>query len=403
MVSRPRVCILTETFYPVVGGGETQARALADSLTEAGLSVMVLTRRSNDAFKKVERLGQVMVHRLPPVGNEHYKKWGLLLSSLPVLIKQSRRYDLIFVSGFRVLGIAAVLTSRLLGKICVLKADSLGEMSGDFFTDGLAKHGLDTRSFLFRAFLELRNRILKRAHAFVAISAEVATELVDYGVNLRKIQSIPNGVDTAKFHPVNAVEKQELRCKLGIPERDTIITYTGRLVSYKGLPLLLRVWQEIQRQHENVTLLLVGSGGLDIHNCEAELKEYVATHGLQHSVVFVGNVENVQEYLQTSDIFVFPTESEAFGIALVEAMACGLPVISTTIGGVKDILQHEENGLAVQPGNFEQLYAALDQAITDPSLSTRLGNAAWRTAQHRYSSEVITQAYVRLFRSLPSV
>jgi glycosyltransferase involved in cell wall biosynthesis len=398
--SAPRICILTETYYPVVGGGETQARALADSLVDEDLFVMVLTRRSDAAFEKVERLGQVIVHRLPPVGDEHYRKWGLLFSSLPALIKHRRRYDLIFVSGFRVLGIVAVLVSQLFGKTCVLKADSLGEMAGGFFGDGLARYGLKVGSFPFRAFLRVRNWILRRAHYFVAISSEIAAELRACGVNPRKIQLIPNGVDTTRFHPVSAVEKQELRRQLDLPKRDTIVTYTGRLVSYKGLPLLLRVWQDIQHQYAYVTLLLVGSGSQDIHNCEAELQEYVAIHNLQNSVTFVGNVENVQEYLQASDVFVFPTECEAFGIALVEAMACSLPAISTSVGGVRDILQHLLNGLVIQPGSFQQLYDALALLITDGALSANLGRAARQTAQDRYTMVKISRQYVRLLKSL---
>jgi hypothetical protein len=86
-------------------------------------------------------------------------------------------YDLIFVSGFRVVGVTAVLLAKLLGKKVILKADSLGEMSGDFFTGGLARFGLRPGSLLFRAFLGLRNRILRRADRFVAISSVVADEL----------------------------------------------------------------------------------------------------------------------------------------------------------------------------------------------------------------------------------
>lgn len=397
-MTAPKICIFTETYYPVVGGGETQARAQAEGLVANGFSVIVLTRRSHTSFKRIEQFGKVTVYRLPPVGNEHFKKWGLLITSLPALIKLRRQYDLIFVSGFRIIGLVAVLISKLLGKTVILKADSLGEMSGDFFTPGLAKLHLSPSSFLFRWFLVLRNKILKGADAFVAISSEIANELTAHGVSRDVIHMIPNSVNTSRFHPVKPHERQELRQKLGISTKDKIVTFTGRLVSYKGLPLLVRVWQEIQRKHSNVTLLLVGSGGLDIHNCEAELKAYVSANGLQDSVHFTGDVRNVHEYLQASDIFVFPTENEAFGISLTEAMACGLPVISTPVGGVKDILQHRQNGLVVKPGDFQHLYDALDLLITDQSLSAFLGKAAWQTVQELYSMVVVTQAYIELFR-----
>jgi glycosyltransferase involved in cell wall biosynthesis len=146
--------------------------------------------------------------------------------------------------------------------------------------------------------------------------------------------------------------------------------------------------------------LIVGSGGLDIHNCEKELKEFVKKNGLQDSVFFTGNVENVHEYLQASDIFVLPTENEAFGISLIEAMACGLPVISTFIGGIKDILQNQQNGIVVNPGDFKQLYDSLDSLINDTFLSVELGKAAMRTVQNRYAAEIIIKDYIELFKSL---
>jgi glycosyltransferase involved in cell wall biosynthesis len=108
----------------------------------------------------------------------------------------------------------------------------------------------------------------------------------------------------------------------------------------------------------------------------------------------------VNEYLQASDIFVFPTENEAFGISVIEAMACGLPVISTYVGGLKDIVYNRKNGLVIKSGDFEQLYEALDLIITENDLSDTLGAAAWQTVQSRYSTATITQKYLNLFRGL---
>lgn len=392
-----RVCILTETYHPEVGGGETQARTLAEGLVSRGFSAIVLTRRSRPSSQKTEVLGGVAVHRLPPVGSGHFKKWGLLLTSLSALIRLRHQYDLIFVSGFRVIGFSAVGAGKLLGKPCILKADSLGELSGEFFADGLATLHLKPSSLLFKAFLSLRNRVLKQADGFVAMSSAVGDELLHHGVRPVVIQTIPNSVDTSRFRPAGECEKHTLRGKLGLPLHGKAVTFTGRLVSYKGLPLLLQVWRDIHHKYGDATLILSGSGGLDMHDCEAELRHYVRANHLQDSVRFAGNVRNVHEYLQASDIFVFPTENEAFGIALIEAMACGLPVITTAVGGVKDIVQHGENGLVVQAGDFGQLYGALDTLLADAALAARLGEAARRTAQDQYSQEWVTRQYVELF------
>jgi glycosyltransferase involved in cell wall biosynthesis len=397
MTRVPKICIITETYYPVVGGGETQAWTLAEGLVANGLAVTVLTRRSDASFRKIEQFGQVTVYRLPPTGHEHLRKWGLVFTSLPALIRLRHQYDLIFVSGFRVLGISAVLVSKLFRKACVLKADSQGEMSGAFFAGGLARLRMTPSSFPIRVFLAIRNKILRHADSFVAICNDIASELTTHGVNSKAIHLVPNMVDTRKFRPVDQHAKQLLRSRLAVSQENTIITYTGRLVSYKGLPLLMEVWRELQGKRKNISLLLLGSGGIDIHNCEAELKAYVRSHGLQESVHFAGDVRNVHEYLQASDIFIFPTESDAFPLALVEAMACGLPVISTPVGGIKDIITHLHDGVIVEAGNYQQIHNALDAVITDTALAARLGAAAWRTVQDRYSAENVTQKYVTLF------
>jgi glycosyltransferase involved in cell wall biosynthesis len=394
----PRICLLTETYHPLVGGGETQARTLAEGLVAQGWQVFILTRRHDAALSRQEMVDGVPVCRVGPSGAAHWKKWGLLFSAAPALWRLRREYDLIFVSGFRVVGLTAVLLAKLLGKKVILKADSLGEMSGDFFTGGLARFGLRPNSLLFRAFLGLRNRTLRRADRFVAISTVVAEELQAHGVSAGQIERIPNSVDNGRFHPVSEPEKLALRRQLGLPVEAQIVIYTGRLVRYKGLPLLLKVWREIQAQFDDAYLLLVGAGGLDIDNCEAELRDYIAAHQLQERVGLTGNVRNVHHYLQAADIFVFPTENEAFGISLIEAMACGLAVVSTAVGGVKDILENGRNGLVVESGNFGQLETAVRRLLVDPNTRMQLSLAAQQTVQDRYTSHIVSTKFTQLFQ-----
>jgi len=169
-------------------------------------------------------------------------------------------------------------------------------------------------------------------------------------------------------------------------------------VSYKGLPLLLRVAEEILRRHENVGFVLVGSGGIDIHNCETVLKDYVRVNGLEAGVYFAGEVLNVHEYLQASDVFILPTEKDAFPLALIEAMSCGLPVISTPVGGIQEIIADRQNGLLVEPGNFQQLHDAIQTLLGDAALATSLGKAAAESVRERYSEATVVARYMELFR-----
>lgn len=397
-----KICIFTETYYPVIGGGETQAQLLADGLVSNGHSVMILTRRSDASLETHEKYGSVDVHRLAPVGSGQLKKWGLIFSSIPALLRLRNQYDLIFVSGYRIIGLTSVLIGKLLGKRVVLKADSQGEMSGEFFESGLKKFGITKTSLPFRLFLGFRNTILKKADAFSAISREIATEWTSSGIPDEKVHLIPNCVDTFRFFPVDVEKKKILRKKLELPKDATIAIYTGRLVSYKGLPLLLEVWNEIRHQFENVLLILAGTGGLDIHNCENDLRDYVRDNKLESQVWFTGPVRNVPEYLQASDIFIFPTENDAFPSSIVEAMACGLPVITTPIGAIKTIVIDGETGIFIKPSDFVQLYSSLDVMFSDRVASSRLGSNAYHSVQDRYSAEIVTKNYQMLFQNLIS-
>jgi glycosyltransferase involved in cell wall biosynthesis len=399
-MSAPKVCIFTETYYPVVGGGETQAQLLAEGLIAYGFSVILLTRRSDASLKEVEQYGDITVHRLGPVGGGQLKKWGLLLSSVPALIKLRHQYDLIFVSGYRIVGISAVLLAKLLGKTLVLKADSQGEMSGDIFKNGLARIKMKPTSLPFRLLLGLRNKIIQGADSFTAISTEIADEMISNGINPRSMYRIPNSVNTDRFRPVKPQNKEVIRRLLDLPPEHKIAIYTGRLVSYKGLPLLLEVWHKIQNNHPNVTLLLLGTGGLDIHNCEAELKDYVKRNNLQKTVRFTGAVLNVEDYLQAADFFVFPTEDDALPSSLIEAMACRLPVVTTPVGAMKSIIISGQNGIIVSPKNFDQLYDALELVIKEPELGFEMGRAGWHTVQENYSAKITTKKYVELFTLL---
>jgi len=387
------VCLLTETFHPVTGGGETQARALAEGLRAAGATVNLVTRRSDAALAASELVGGVPVHRVGPAGGSHLRKWGLVFTALVALIRLRRQYNVMLVCGYRVLGIPAMLVSLFSGKPCVLKADSQGELSGRFFDAGLARFGLRHDRFPMRMLVWLRNRLLRRAARFVAISAVIEQECLAGGIPADRIVRIPNSVDVDRFHPVAEDARLSLRESLGLPKEKRIAVFTGRLVSMKGLPSLLRAWRQVVSRHPEALLVLVGSGGLDMHNCEAELKSFVAAHGLGNAVHFAGAVGNVHAWLQAADLFVFPSEREAFGISIIEAMACGLPIVTTTVDGIRDVVRPGIDVLGVAPKDDEALAAAVCRVLEGGAEIHALAGAARQRAVEAFSSDRVVEAY----------
>jgi glycosyltransferase involved in cell wall biosynthesis len=241
--------------------------------------------------------------------------------------------------------------------------------------------------------------MLRGASGFVAISSEIEHELMEHGIQAGRVQRIPNGVDTTRFRPASPEEKAALRQRLGLPS-GPIAVYSGRFVTYKGLPLLLRVWDELRERLPSATLLLVGEGGHDMHACEVEMRQYVADRGMQSSVRFTGPVTAVEDWLRASDVFALPTENEAFGLSLVEAMACGIAVVATRVGGIRDIMVNGTNGLFIRAGDFEALRSSLEMLLTDPVSAAAMGQQARANAVRRFGEDAVAVAYEDLFRSV---
>jgi glycosyltransferase involved in cell wall biosynthesis len=395
-----RLLLMTETYWPEIGGGESQARSLAQALLRRGHEVTVMTRRSRSTLPWRERDGNVLVLRLPPSGPGRWRKWLLLAPALTVLLWRHRRYDLVLVAGFRILGIPALLARAVTGKPTVLKADSRGELSGEYFRAGLARARLAPESPLVRGFLAARNALLRSAQAHVALSQEAACELLEHRVREERIRVIGNGVDTDRFRPALSEERTTLRARLDLPRDAAIVIYTGRLVSYKGLPVLLDAWPAILMAQPQALLVLVGEGGGDIHACEPALRERVRDQQLGSSVRFAGSVENVDDWLRAADAFAFPTEDEAFGLSLVEAMACALPAVTTAVGGLRDFVDDQVNALVIEPGDAAALADALRTLLGNAGLRQSIGHAARQTAVQRFGVDAIADAYVRLFDDL---
>lgn len=387
------VCILTETFYPVTGGGETQARALAEGLQAAGIAVRLITRRSDAALAARETLGGVTIHRTGPVGRGHLRKWGMVCTAFVELFRIRTHYDVMLVCGFRVLGIPALLAGALLGKPVILKADSQGELSGKFFDAGLARLKLRHDRVPVSVAIWMRNALLRRAARFIAIAAVIEQEYVAGGVPPQRIARISNSVDPSIFHPVPAAEKDALRSRLGLPRGRRAAIFTGRLVTTKGLPSLLRAWQAVVARCPDALLVLVGSGGLGLQNCEDALRRFVRENELDGSVLFTGSVGNVHEYLQASDVFVFPSEREAFGISVIEAMACELPIVTTRIDGIRDIVRPDIDALVVAPGDDAGLAAAIVRALEGGAAIATMAAAARARVLQEFSSDRVVAAY----------
>lgn len=392
-----RVCLLTDTFHPVVGGGETYARSIARQLQELGVPVFVLTRRVVPASPEEERVDGVRVVRVPPTGPQRSGKYLMLGPVAWRLVRMRGDYDVILASNFRAVGPLAVGMGRLLGKRVVLRAGICGEFSGDYVAAG----GGGGRAPRWLALpLEARRALLRRADGFVANCEAVTEEFRRGGAPPGRIHLLPGGVDTERYHPVYAGRKKLVRERLGLPVERFLVGYSGKLNRGKGLEHLVAAWPALRARHPDLHLVLIGGGAHQTLSQEEALRAQVRELGVAEHVTFTGYVENVPEYLQSLDLFVLPTEYEALPNALMEAMACGLPCVASRVGGIPDLVEDGVSGRLVAPGDPEALVRAVSELRDDPALAERLAAAGRGRMESHYAQSALARRLETLLREL---
>jgi glycosyltransferase involved in cell wall biosynthesis len=392
-----RVLFLAESFHPVLGGGEQHLLRLSRRLAALGDGATVVTRRSETAWPAEETLDGVRVVRVPPPGPARSGKYRMLPAAFRAALRELRRHDLLVVRGTRVLGLPGLVAARLAGRPVVLQPEINGELSGEAYVWGTSLQGR-TGERMVRAATRLRNRLLLDADACVAMSRRIACECGAAGLPAEKIALIPHGVDRARFRPADAPERSALRARLGLPGGGLLVVYAGRLLRGKGLEDLVEALARSATPSGH--LLLVGSGAGQALSVEEALKAQVAALGLGPRVTFAGHVENVEDWLRASDVFVLPSRFEALGLALVEAAACGLACIGAETGGIVDVIADGRSGLLVPPGDVAALAAALERLARDASLREGLGQGAVLVVRERFDEDDALVRYRALFAEL---
>lgn len=229
-----------------------------------------------------------------------------------------------------------------------------------------------------------------RYRRIVAISERVRQQLKHhYGVPDDKIVTIPNGINLARFSPENAKVRTEMRRSLGFDESVPLVLFVGSQFRLKGLEFAIRALAEMETEAH---LLVVGNdSGVGFRHLANEL-------GIAERVHFLGARKDLPEIYPAADVFVFPSLYETFALVCLEAMASGLPVLASRVGGIEDYLHDEENGLFIKREG-QDIARKLDRVLADPDLRDRLRREGFKTASN-YSWDKIAQQYLRLFDQL---
>jgi teichuronic acid biosynthesis glycosyltransferase TuaC len=210
-----------------------------------------------------------------------------------------------------------------------------------------------------------RRRLMLAALAGVqrvfSVADSLKRHMAEQGADESNILVVGNGVDTAVFHPC---DKSAARRALGIPEAALVLISVGGLVERKGFHRVIEVLPALKRKYPKLCYLIVGAGGPE-GDWSERLRRQVAELGLEDTVRFLGALPAaaLKEPLSAADAFVLATSNEGWANVFLEAMACGLPVVTTDVGGNREVVCRDDLGLIVPFGQPEALAEALDKAL----------------------------------------
>ena len=251
---------------------------------------------------------------------------------------------------------------------------------------------------LSRLFLHIERLLGRITDHIVALTPMEARDYLTLRVlTADKISIIHSGVDVHRFI-AGAKQRTRKRKELGIPADSMVIGYVGWLIPIKGVTHLVNAMAKIAEPFPKSLLVLVGKGD-DKGEEEIKLKEQVGRAGLADKVRFLGWRSDVAEIMGCFDIFVLPSLNEGMGRVLVEAMAAGLPIVASRVGGIPDLVKDGQNGLLVPAADAPALAKAISDLLADKEKRNRMGKAGKKICR-AYSAEAMVEKIDNLYAEL---
>jgi glycosyltransferase involved in cell wall biosynthesis len=352
-----RVIIFSTVYFPLVGGAEVAMREVTDRITDVEFDL--ICARVKPGLATTEKIGNVTVHRCG-FGHPIDKYLLPLLGVLRALRIQSRRPDdlttrrpviwslMASYGGFTALTYTWV-RPRTKMLLTLQEGDPL-----EHYAKRTAKFG------------SLHRKVFQRADAVQSISTFLGKWAVDMGFRGTP-EIVPNGVDITRFtQRITSERRRELRTSFGFKDDDTVLVTASRLSLKNAIDDLIK---SLTHLPANVKVLIAGEGE-DAEKLSALVKE----NGLEERVKFLGKRghDELPGILQSSDIFVRASLSEGLGNSFLEAMACGLPIIGTPVGGIPDFLTDGETGVFCRPRDPESIAVAVKRIQSESGLREKL-------------------------------
>lgn len=367
------------TCYPTYGGSGAVATELGIELAQRGHEVHFITYAH--PFRLPRFMERVYFHEVETIRYPlfEHSSYSLSLAATMYEVAMRRDLDLLHVHYAIPHSTAAWIAQEMLPPGNQLKIIT-------------TLHGTDvTMLGQERSFWELMRFSIAKSDGITAVSEFLKRETVDrFHIPSRAVEVIPNFVDPSIY------ERGSYPCRRNafLEQGEKLLIHVSNFRPVKRVRDVIAIFERVQREVPS-RLLLVGDGP-ERGEAAAEADRL----GLEDRVIFLGKQDTVAELLTCSDLFLLPSASESFGLAALEAMASGTPVIATDVGGLPEVIDHGETGLLAPMGDVDAMAAGAIELLRDEARWLQTSRAAQATARERFSAARVVPQYERYYENV---
>jgi glycosyltransferase involved in cell wall biosynthesis len=390
-----KVCFISPEYLPLSGGTGAYVYYLSNELIKHGNSIYIVTGYDESKDVKVNEQLYVFFLKTPktPIiksflfAGSALRKLNKIRGSFPVDITHA---NLPLVPSFAVPeGFGKTLISTVhstwKGEAEAIKGEPYSRLNPN-------EKFMVSFNWFLRIFEE---KMLERSNKIIAVSDFTRRELLQYyKVKEEKIRVIHNGVDVNKFKP--ARDKRKAKEELGLNPEDIAILSVGRLYARKGLFTLIESMPAVVRRFRNAKFVISGKGQSN------EMKKLVAHAeklGIRDNILFTGYFpdKKLPKLYQAADVFAFSTFYENLPFAVLEALSTGLPVVTTCVGGIPEMIDSGKNGFLVQPFNAKELSDRVLYFLEHPAEANEMGFLARKIILERFDWRFIVKKVLKVY------
>ncbi|AFY43910.1 glycosyltransferase [Nostoc sp. PCC 7107] len=368
--------------YPIINGqvtgGNIVCLNIIDEALRRGWDVLV-NSPTEGSFCEMLRQRGVSIYHLNTSRSFH---WDAAINMAKLARKQE--VDLIHVHAPFAGSILACIAGKLAGIPVIIHAHLRDPLSNNGFV---------------RSYQKALNWLTSRfcCAAIIAVSEQVKQELIAEGFDERKFHVVYNGTP---LHTELKITPEIARQNLNIPCHVPVVVHVGRLCKSKGQHILLQAAGSLRDRTQKIIYLIIGEDLEQNGAYRQYLEDMAFDLKINDFVWFLGQRFDIPQLLAAADLLVLPSDAEGLPLVILEAMAAGKPVVATNVGGVQEIVSHQETGLLVPVGNVQLLSEAIDSLIQNPESACTMGCKGLELVQSKFSLEKMQQEIFRIYEMI---